>query len=96
VPATARPPVGADRVSRAWANWAKLGLRLATRIELTLVNGQPGGLLKTADGALLTVVALDVVDGRVQEIRNVLNPDKLDHLAPVADAGELLRAARGA
>jgi RNA polymerase sigma-70 factor (ECF subfamily) len=95
VPSIARPLVGADRVSRAWANWAKLGLRLATRIEMTLVNGQPGGLLKTADGALLTVVSLDIVDGRVKEIRNILNPDKLDHLGPVADANALLRAARG-
>ncbi len=94
LPAIARPLVGADRVSRAWANWAKLGLRLAAQIETTLVNGQPGALLKTADGALLTVVSLDIVDGRVKEIRNVLNPDKLDHLGPVADANELLRAAR--
>ena len=95
VPAIARPLVGAERVSRAWANWAKLGLRLAARIETTLVNGQPGALLKTADGALFTVVSLDIVDGRVKEIRNILNPDKLDHLGAVADANELLRAARG-
>jgi RNA polymerase sigma-70 factor (ECF subfamily) len=92
----ARPLVGADRVSRAWANWAKLGLRLATRIEMTLVNGQPGALLKTADGALLIVVSLDIIDGRVHEIHNILNPEKLDHLGPVADANELMRAARGA
>ena len=95
VPSIARPLVGADRVSRAWSNWAKLGLRMAAQLEMTLVNGQPGALLKTADGALLTVVSLDIVEGRVKEIRNILNPDKLDHLGPVADANELLRASRG-
>ena len=63
---------------------------------MTLVNGQPGALLTTADGALLTVVSLDIVDGRVKEIRNILNPDKLGHLGPVADANALMRAARGA
>jgi RNA polymerase sigma-70 factor (ECF subfamily) len=63
---------------------------------MTLVNGQPGALLKTADGALLIVVSLDIIDGRVQEIRNILNPEKLDHLGPVADANELMRAGRGA
>lgn len=94
VPSIARPLVGADRVGRAWANWAKLGLRLAARIEMTLVNGQPGALLKTAEGALLTVVSLDIVEGRVKEIRNILNPDKLDHLAPVADFNELLAQVR--
>ena len=62
---------------------------------MTLVSGQPGALLKTADGALLTVVSLDIVEGRVKEIRNILNQDKLDHLGPVADANELLRASRG-
>jgi len=95
VPSIARPLVGADRVSRAWANWAKQGLRLAARFEMTVVNGQPGALLKTADGLLLTVVSLDIVDGRVKEIRSILNPDKLDHLGPAADANELLRATRG-
>jgi RNA polymerase sigma-70 factor (ECF subfamily) len=63
---------------------------------MTLVNGQPGALLKTADGALLIVVSLDIIDGRVHEIHNILNPEKLDHLGPVADANELMRAARGA
>jgi RNA polymerase sigma-70 factor (ECF subfamily) len=94
VPAIARPLVGADRVSRAWAAWARLGLRVGARIEMTRVNGQPGALLKAADGGLVTVVSLDIVDGRVKEIRNILNPDKLDHLGPVADANALLRAAR--
>src|SRR5215211_4768619 len=78
VPSIARPLVGADRVSRAWANWAKQGLRLAARFDMTVVNGQPGALLKTADGLLLTVVSLDIVDGRLKEIRSILNPDKLD------------------
>jgi len=93
-PAIARPLVGADRVSRAFANWAKTGLRLAAHVEVRPVNGQPGALLRSADGSILGVVALDIVDGRVQEIRNVVNPDKLGHLGPVADVNALLRASR--
>jgi RNA polymerase sigma-70 factor (ECF subfamily) len=95
VPAIARPLVGRDRVSRAWANWAKLGLRLAAHVDMQLVNGQPGAVLRTADGEIMTVLALDIVDGAVKEIRNILNPDKLDHLGRVADANALLRLARG-
>jgi len=95
VPAIARPLVGADRVSRAWANWVKQGIRIGGHVELTLVNGQPGGILRTGDGLVLLVVALDIADGRVKEIRNILNPDKLDHLGPVADVNTLLRDGRG-
>jgi RNA polymerase sigma-70 factor (ECF subfamily) len=40
---------------------------------------------------VLTVISLDILDGKVKEIRNVLNPDKLQHIGPVADANELLR-----
>jgi RNA polymerase sigma-70 factor (ECF subfamily) len=37
------------------------------------------------------VLALDVLDGRIQVIRSVINPDKLHHLGPVADAWALMR-----
>jgi RNA polymerase sigma-70 factor, ECF subfamily len=90
-PAIARPLVGADRVSRAFATWAKLGLRLAAQVEMRPVNGQPGAVLRTSDGLVLGVVALDIADGRVKEIRNVVNPDKLRHIGPVADIRALLK-----
>ncbi len=31
-------------------------------------------------------MVLDVLDGRVQAVRAVTNPDKIDHIGPVADA----------
>jgi len=36
-------------------------------------------------------LALDILDGRIQTIRAVINPDKLGHLGPVADAWAVLR-----
>jgi RNA polymerase sigma-70 factor, ECF subfamily len=93
VPAIGRALVGADRVARAFASWAKQGLRWAARIDLATVNGQPGGILRTADDEVIGVVALDIVDGRVKEIRNILNPEKIDHIGPVADLRALLRGA---
>jgi len=94
VPALARAVQGADRVSRLWANWAKQGMRVGATIEPATVNGQPGAMFRTATGELLSVMALDIVDGKVKEIRNVLNPDKLGHLGKVADANALLRELR--
>lgn len=35
---------------------------------------------------MLHTLALDVLDGQIQTIRTVINPDKLGHLGPVADA----------
>ena len=37
------------------------------------------------------VLALDMLDGRVQVVRSVVNPDKLGHIGPVADAWALMR-----
>jgi hypothetical protein len=36
-------------------------------------------------------LALDVLDGRIQTIRSVINPDKLGQLGPVADAWAVSR-----
>lgn len=47
------------------------------------VNGQPGLLAWDADGGLIVVIALDVLDGQVQAIRVIANPDKLRHVGRV-------------
>src|SRR5215217_1070479 len=94
VPAIARPAQGAERVSRMWANWAKQGMRVGVKIEVTTVNGQPGGILRTGTGEVISVMSLDIVDGKVKEIRNVLNPDKLRHVGAVADSRALIRQLR--
>jgi RNA polymerase sigma-70 factor, ECF subfamily len=93
-PAIARPLHGIERVSRAWATWAKQGKRVDARIDPATVNGQPGAVLRTAGGDVLSVMALDIVGGKVREIRNVLNPDKLRHVGPVADTSALLQQLR--
>ena len=36
-------------------------------------------------------MALDVLDGQIQAIRSVANPDKLRHVGPVADAWAVAR-----
>jgi type III pantothenate kinase len=50
------------------------------RIEPVDVNGQPGARLLGGDGRLVSVLTLDIADGHIQAMRNVLNPDKLRHL----------------
>lgn len=78
--AALRPLHGADKVAR----WI-LGV-LATQlpdvgIHRVLVNGQPG-LLVTSAGAPDDVVAVDPgKDGRIEAIRLIRNPDKLQHIS---------------
>jgi len=57
------------------------------------VNGQPGGVFRDRDGKVVSAWVLDILDGQVQTIRSVLNPDKLGHMGPVADAWALRREA---
>jgi RNA polymerase sigma-70 factor (ECF subfamily) len=90
-PALARAVRGADRVGRLWANFAKQGLRVRATINPAIVNGQPGAVLRTATGEVISVVSLVIADGKVTEIHSIVNPDKLRHVGDVANVAELLR-----
>lgn len=73
---------------------------LMARIDVTSepreVNGQPGALFRDRDGKVVHALALDVLDGQIQTIRSVINPDKLGHLGPVADAWAIDREVKRA
>ncbi|MEU9135200.1 RNA polymerase sigma-70 factor [Streptomyces sp. NPDC048404] len=85
-PNLARAVVGAENVARLLASAFPLMARIDVTFEPHEVNGQPGAVFRAPDGKILHTLALDVLDGRIQAIRSVLNPDKLGHLGPVADA----------
>ena len=77
-------------------NWMRLGFEKigGVRLRRVLVNGHPGAEDLDSEGKLIGVVSLDIADGKVQAIRSIVNPEKLAHLGPVADAQELLRRVR--
>ncbi len=80
VAAQKRPINGRERVVRALAFGMSLFAERGMRVEITEVNGQPGGLAIDADGRLVAVMGLDIADGRIQAIHAIANPDKLRHL----------------
>ncbi|WP_406460000.1 RNA polymerase sigma-70 factor [Streptomyces sp. NBC_01622] len=98
-PQLARAIMGAENVARVLGTVFPWLIRIDVSFEPHDVNGQPGALFRDRDGKVLHALALDVVDGRIQTIRAVINPDKLTHLGPVADAWavdrELKQARRG-
>jgi RNA polymerase sigma-70 factor (TIGR02957 family) len=84
VPALARSLRGRNRVARTLTNWARLGARLpGVSLRPVEVNGGPGALYLDAQNRLIAVVALEIADGQITNIRAIVNPDKLTHLGPV-------------
>jgi RNA polymerase sigma factor (sigma-70 family) len=96
-PAIKHPVFGRQRVAQMLGNWMRLGFERIGGVELrpATINGQPGAEYRDADGKLIGVLSLDIAGGKIQAIRSIVNPEKLAHLGPVADAQELLRRIRG-
>ncbi|MEV0407653.1 RNA polymerase sigma-70 factor [Actinoallomurus sp. NPDC050550] len=88
--------IGADNVTRLFAALVPPFARIGGVVEPHEVNGQPGAIFRDRDGKVVNTWALDILDGRVQTIRTVINPDKLGHMGPVADAWAVLREANEA
>ena len=85
VPIAVRRPVqGRDRVARLLYNVMFKKRPAAQRLEPVVVNGQPGARMVDAEGRLIFVFALHIVDDVVLSVRSVINPDKLRHLGPLA------------
>jgi RNA polymerase sigma-70 factor, ECF subfamily len=84
-PALAAPLHGAERVARVLLGLARRGHAVGIRYQAAEINGHPGLLALDPAGRLLSVLALDIADGRVQTVRSIVNPDKLRHLGPVGD-----------
>jgi RNA polymerase sigma-70 factor, ECF subfamily len=90
-PTLARSIIGAEKVSRVLASVFPWLVRIDVTLEPREVNGQPGAIFRDRDNRVLLTVTLDVLDGQIQAIRSVSNPDKLGHVGPVADAWAVAR-----
>ena len=90
-PQLARAVMGADKVARVLASIFPWLVRIDVTVQPHQVNGQPGAIFRDRDGKVLNTLALDILDGQIQAIRSVINPDKLGQLGPVADAWAVAR-----
>ena len=95
VPALAQTLRGRTRVARTILNWFRVGARIpGVSLRAVEVNGAPGALYLDSQQRLFGVMALDIAGGQITGISSLVNPDKLTHLGPVADYGDLLRSTR--
>ncbi len=77
VRAAMRPVVGPYRSSRFLLNVAK---KVEGRPQAAVLNGQPASVF-VQDGAVVSALVLDIMDGSIVGVRVVSNPDKLARLS---------------
>jgi RNA polymerase sigma-70 factor (ECF subfamily) len=77
VPAALEPVEGVEQVAAYLLELAGQPAAADMTLLERTVNGQPGLVATSRDGAVLTVFAFDVADDRVANIWAVRNPDKL-------------------
>ncbi|WP_431946461.1 RNA polymerase sigma-70 factor [Actinacidiphila sp. bgisy167] len=95
-PQLANTVSGPENVARLLASVFPAMAQVDVTFERHEINGQPGAIFRDRDGKVLHTVALEVLDGQIQTIRSVINPDKLGHLGPVADVWAVDREVRRA
>lgn len=92
-PQLAHQFVGLEAVVEMLSFSVQSFFRFGGTVEPHEVNGQPGAILRDREEKVVYALALDIRDGRIHTIRGVLNPEKLGHVGPVADAWALAREA---
>lgn len=90
-PRWSRGVYGAGNVAKVLTSVVLPFTRIGGVVERHQVNGQPGAIFRDRDGKVINTWTLEILDGRIQTIRTVSNPDKLGHVGPVADAWAVLR-----
>ncbi len=81
----AQPLFGRDLVATVVVRLFERAKRLGITLEPVLVNGGPGIVTHDSQGKVVSVLSLEVLDGVVQTVRGIVNPDKLQHLGVVSD-----------
>lgn len=83
VVAAIKPVRGADKVARFFLGLMKK-LPDTLAYQLAIANGRPA-ILSYIDGDPVNVTILDIDNGRIQRIYNIVNPDKLQHIQRLED-----------
>jgi RNA polymerase sigma-70 factor (ECF subfamily) len=95
-PAIAGPLYGRDRVGRFLRSLLLQADRSGIVLQPAEVNGEAGAVARAPDGGIVSVLSMQIADGQIQSMRSIVNPDKLAHLGPLANLGELLKPPRAA
>jgi RNA polymerase sigma factor (sigma-70 family) len=96
VPALARSLYGRTRVAHTLLNWARIRARVPeVSVRFVEVNGDPGAMFLDGQRRVVGVWALEFAGDQITSVSSIVNPEKLTHLGPVGNFGELLGRAQG-
>lgn len=87
---------GAENVARLITAIVAPLLRVGVTLEEHLVSGRPGSLFRDRNGKILSAMAFDFTEGRIQEIHLVINPDAFGHADRTAETHAVNREANRA
>ncbi len=82
---TRQPVFGREKIAAFFVELFGRAQRLGITFEVVLVNGGPGIITHDQEDRVVSVLSFEVLDGVVQTVRGVVNPDKLHHLGHVSD-----------
>ena len=86
-----QPLYGRDRVATYIVTLFEQFDQRGVTVEPVLVNGGPGFITHDPQGKIASVLSIEVLDGVIQTVRGIVNPDKLQHLGTVSDMARLQR-----
>jgi RNA polymerase sigma-70 factor (ECF subfamily) len=81
------PIIGRDNVARVMMGLSRRAQGLDITTRSVEINGDPGTMYFDADGGLISLISVEIVDGQVQNIRGFVNPDKIAHLGRLSPLG---------
>ena len=87
--AVLHPVIGSDSVARLIHGIFSKAKQYEIVFAESIVNGQPGLIAKTSTGELVSVMALQIADGKIQAFHSVINPEKLTHLGTISGIARL-------
>jgi RNA polymerase sigma-70 factor (TIGR02957 family) len=86
VRALGHPLFGRHRVAQTLLGWMRVASGIdGFSIRPVEVNGHPGALGLDGQERILFVLSLHITEGQIQDIRSIVNPDKLRHVGNVSD-----------
>jgi RNA polymerase sigma-70 factor (ECF subfamily) len=89
-----QPLYGRDRVATFVLALFEQAKQLGVTVDPVRVNGGPGLITHDPQGKIVSVLCLEVLDGVIQRVRGIVNPDKLQHLGVVSDLARIPRRDR--
>jgi RNA polymerase sigma-70 factor (ECF subfamily) len=81
------PVLGPEAVARLVLGLARRAAMLGITMTPVRINGDPGAMFRDADGALVSLIGLEIDGDQVRNVRGFVNPDKLAHLGQLSPLG---------